>query len=163
MANNPDPANYNKEYLLVQYQVISSRNQLQNNLLWQTPMFLLVTQTFLYSVVLSSQATYWIRIILSTLAVLINLLVLQQMMKHRFLEVQDSKYLECIEIILGLPAVHTSLNKRIDELKRINKAITFKQPTFVENIRTFYLWIIMLFLFLVTSILLLAGVIWNFV
>ena len=78
------------------YQAIASRRLGQDSMMWQVPALSLTAQAFLFTIALGSSALAS-RFIAAFLALVIALISMQLMAKHRHLEVIDSKLLEEFE------------------------------------------------------------------
>jgi uncharacterized membrane protein YhaH (DUF805 family) len=94
-----------REAMLVQYQVISSRRESVDSMLWQAPVISLTAQAFLLNVVLTSNVPSAVGVA-SVLSLLVSVASLHLMWKHRHFEVNDSKRLHDIERANGLSEYH---------------------------------------------------------
>jgi hypothetical protein len=90
MKENETPA-------MVQYEVVATRRQATNSLMWQTPVLSLTAQAFLFTIALNKDSSRAAQIIAAALALVAALASVQLMAKHRFFEVQDAKWLEEFE------------------------------------------------------------------
>lgn len=78
----------------VQYQIVASRRQATDTLMWQTPALCLTAQAFLFTIALDSQSVLGARSVAMALSVAVSLACIQLMCKHRHYEVLDSQWLE---------------------------------------------------------------------
>jgi hypothetical protein len=101
-STGPDPKaadmkdNLDSTILASLYQVISSRRLGYDTLMWQVPVLSLTAQAFLFTIAPGSSALAS-RFISSFLALVIALISMQLMSKHRHHELMDSKLLEQLE------------------------------------------------------------------
>ncbi len=77
-----------------QYQIVASRRQNYDNLVWQTPVVSLTAQAFLLTIALGAETANPARFVAALLSLLAALASLQLMAKHRHMEVLDSRILE---------------------------------------------------------------------
>lgn len=80
-----------------QYQVLNTRRDIFNNLVWQTPVLSLTAQAFLFMIILSKDVTEPGRMLASVLAMIAALGSLQLLAKHRFMEEQHAMLLHSYE------------------------------------------------------------------
>src|SRR5687767_11818509 len=88
-----------------QYQLLASRRQNYDTMLWQTPVISLTAQAFLFTIALGN-GTPTSRVIASFLALISALASAQLLAKHRYFEIHYSRVLESIEIKKNIPPVH---------------------------------------------------------
>ncbi len=81
---------------MVQYQVVASRRQSRDSLLWQVPVLSLTAQAFLFTIALGSTSRF-ARLLAAGLALAASLASIQLMVKHRGHEQSDSERLEAFE------------------------------------------------------------------
>jgi disulfide bond formation protein DsbB len=86
------------------YAVVAARRTQFDQLVWQVPVLSLTAQAFLFSIALSGDATRTARAIASVLSLLMTILSLHLMAKHRQAEVADSHWLESYESQFKPPA-----------------------------------------------------------
>jgi hypothetical protein len=79
------------------YGIVAARRTQFDQLVWQVPVLSLTAQAFLFSIALSHDATRTARVIASVLSLLMTVLSLHLMAKHRQAEVADSQWLEVYE------------------------------------------------------------------
>lgn len=89
----------------LQYQILATRRENYDNMLWQTPIISLTAQAFLFTVVLGGGSTTS-RIIASILALIAALASVQLLAKHRYHEVYYAKILESIERSRQIQPIH---------------------------------------------------------
>jgi hypothetical protein len=83
------------------YAIVAARRTQFDQLVWQVPVLSLTAQAFLFSIALSADASRTARVIASVLSLLMTVLSLHLIAKHRQAEVADSHWLE--EYLVGLP------------------------------------------------------------
>jgi hypothetical protein len=86
------------------YTAVVARRAHFDQLLWQVPVISLAAQAFLFSIALSPETAQTSKIIASFLSVVMTLLSLHLMVKHRQAEVADSQWLEAYEKNSAPPA-----------------------------------------------------------
>jgi hypothetical protein len=79
------------------YTIVAARRTQFDQLVWQVPILSLTAQAFLFSIALSADATRRARVIACLLSLLMTVLCLHLMVKHRQAEVADSQWLEKYE------------------------------------------------------------------
>jgi len=89
--NNPDPT-----VMVAIYQVIANRRLGYDTSMWQAPVLSFTAQAFLFTIALSVSSNV-ARLIATSLALIIALISMQLMSKHRYHEMIDSKLLQHIE------------------------------------------------------------------
>ncbi len=138
----------NKELLQVVYQTLSTRRLGYDNLMWQVPVLSLAAQAFLYTIALSNGNSNAARIISSVLALIISLMSIQLMSKHRFNEEVDSRILEEIEKSLKVEVSgFYPHQKTVDRAKAVN----MKANGFIR-LSSYRVWMFGLSLFAITAI-----------
>jgi hypothetical protein len=90
----------------VQYQVVATRRQQWDNLVWQVPVVSLTGQAFLLTIALSGGNSEFARLISSGLACLASLLSMTLMARHRAAEILDAEWLAGYEERRGWDVVH---------------------------------------------------------
>ena len=131
---------------LTQYQVVASRRQAMDALMWQVPVLSLTAQAFLFSIALGSDSSCLARMLAGSLALFASLASIQLMSKHRLLEVRDSKWLEAFERENGLAVIHS-------RPPRQEGCSVWK--LFV-GLSSYRVWVITLFLFALAAVLILV-------
>jgi hypothetical protein len=81
----------------LQYQVVASRRQATDTMMWQVPTVSLTAQAFLFTIALAPNATRAAQLVSAGLALIASITSIQLMAKHRFHELADSKWLEEFE------------------------------------------------------------------
>ncbi|MGJ5832818.1 hypothetical protein [Streptomyces ossamyceticus] len=77
----------------VVYQVVAARRMQWDALLWQVPALSLTAQAFLFTIALGSDSSRYARVIASALAIVMSVLSLHLMARHRQAEVTDAHWL----------------------------------------------------------------------
>lgn len=90
------------EELIAAYAVVGARRTSYDTMMWQVPALAMAAQAFLLTIALGSDVARAARVIAGALAALLAVLSAQLMMKHRALEVVDSRIAEEIERQMGL-------------------------------------------------------------
>ena len=98
------------------YAAIAGRAQSYNDLQWQTPNLALVAEAFLLQIALGPQSTSVARLVASALNLMLSLLCIQKMAKHREMQINDRITLRKLEKRLGLPDYHCKPD--LDDLPR---------------------------------------------
>jgi hypothetical protein len=86
------------------YQSLTARRLGYDTLLWQVPVLSLTAQSFLFTIALSSNSSPEARMTAAALSLVVALMSMQLMAKHRFHEEIDAKLAEKLE--RELKAVH---------------------------------------------------------
>lgn len=106
MANPPQPPsntmNLDPNVLASVYQSLETRRSGYNTLMWQVPVLSLTAQAFLFTIALNSSSGPEARLIASVLSLVVAIISMQLMAKHRFNEVIDSILMEKLERDLKL-------------------------------------------------------------
>jgi hypothetical protein len=76
------------------YQVVAARRIQWDNLIWQVPLLSLTAQAFLFSIALGSDARPVSRIVASGLSMVVSVLCILLMARHRQADVADAAWLE---------------------------------------------------------------------
>lgn len=108
-ASEPTPpaSGTERETLLFAYEMLILRQQTQANLLWQTPSLALTAQAFLLTIALSADASSLGRIFAACLGIVVALISMHTMVKHRHFENLDNFKMARLERQLGLPPLST--------------------------------------------------------
>jgi hypothetical protein len=88
--------------LIPVYTALASRRTAFDTLMWQTPALALTAQAFLFTISLAPDSAPIARYISSALDVIVAIVAIQTMAKHRYNEFTDSLLLEEIERGLGI-------------------------------------------------------------
>jgi hypothetical protein len=96
------------------YAAIAARAQGHNQLQWQTPSLALTAEAFLLQIALGHESTAPARLVASALNLVLSLLCIQLMAKHREMQIDDRQILIRLETRLGLPTYHEK--PRVDDL-----------------------------------------------
>lgn len=91
-----------EKHLDTVYQVIAHRRTAFDTLMWQVPALGLAAQAFLLTIAYGSSSSNWARYISGGLAMVVALVAIQTMLKHRANEKTDNLILERIEVIAGI-------------------------------------------------------------
>jgi len=84
------------------YGAISSRRTAFDTLMWQVPALGLAAQAFLLTIAFGSKSSDTARCVAGGLSVVVALVAIQTMLKHRANEKTDTLILEKIELALGI-------------------------------------------------------------
>lgn len=99
------PVAGDRETRLFAYEMLLLRQQTQANLLWQTPALALTAQAFLLTIALVADFSATGRVLAAGLGVVVAVISMQTMARHRYLESLDSFQMEALEHELGLPPI----------------------------------------------------------
>lgn len=102
---SPEQSQWSLSDQLTVYQILSDRRTAYDSMMWQTPALGMTAQAFLLTLALSSDTSGVGRATSAGLSILISLMVLQLLAKHRRNETLDSLVLEDLEKKLGVRAV----------------------------------------------------------
>jgi hypothetical protein len=146
-TNNPDPIDIPDRYKLI-YATLAARQSNRETMLWQVPTLSFTAQAFLFTISLGSSTSETARLIACGLSVVVAVLSLHVLIRHRSLEVNDSEKLKKFEErIFSQPTdkVNLVIHKRLK-----------KRHPFIDWFRSSYhIWIIGLLLVLAASFLVL--------
>ncbi len=98
-AADPVPSHDN---LFLAYQTLAARRSTYDLMLWQTPALAIAAQAFLFTLALGPDTSASVRVTASTLGLILVLMGMQLMVKHRYHEELDSRMLERLEGRLGI-------------------------------------------------------------
>ncbi|WP_284990861.1 MULTISPECIES: hypothetical protein [unclassified Arthrobacter] len=79
------------------YQAVVARRLQWDNLLWQVPLLSLTAQAFLFTIALGADTSKWSRTLAATLSVVVAVLCVSLMARHRQAELSDAHWLEVYE------------------------------------------------------------------
>ena len=133
-----------RDFLMMQYQVLSGRELNHDTMLWNVPTLLFVAQSLLWSIALDSDVNPVFRCIISLSSALICFMSFQMFWRARLMEVADAEQLFSIEEFLAkhqkgafVPVlIHHKLNKRTVLSENGSKPLTEvldKNPAFSRN------------------------------
>ncbi|MGP3924768.1 hypothetical protein [Streptomyces sp. 8N616] len=77
----------------VVYQAVAARRMQWDALLWQVPALSLTAQAFLFTIALGPESSRYARVIASALAIVMSVLSLHLMARHRQAEITDAHWL----------------------------------------------------------------------
>lgn len=112
-----------------QYQILATRRQAYDSMMWQTPVIGLTGQAFLFTIALGAGTTSAARLISAFLALTSAISSLQLMAKHRASEVADSKELERQEISMRLAPIHARRDAAVTSDNKF-KAWTIRRSSY---------------------------------
>lgn len=97
MSNDPsiDP----EERRLI-YATVAARRLQWDSLVWQVPVLSLTAQAFLYTIALGSESSNLARIVGATISIVITVLSVTLMARHRQSEIADAEWLANYEAVL---------------------------------------------------------------
>lgn len=105
-AGTANTARVDKAERLVLYQTVAARRLAQDTMVWQVPGLALTAQAFLMTIGLGSGTGQLARIAAGLLSIVISIMGVQLLLRHRRNELADSVWLETFEQESGWPAVH---------------------------------------------------------
>jgi hypothetical protein len=142
--------------LLSAYQVIASRRLGYDAAMWQVPALSFTAQAFLFTIALSAGNRNVARILAAGLALIIALISMQLMSKHRYHEKIDAKLLEHIEREMEVGEfIGCFPHARPKQRARFVGMI----PRWFERLSSYWVWIIGLGLFALAAIAIIVAII----
>jgi hypothetical protein len=108
---------------LVLYQVVASRRQTYDQLLWQAPSLALAAQAFLMTIALGPGTGRAARVVAGLLAFVISVMCIQLLLRQRVGEVADSIWLGNFERSHGWEVVHEPATRRAERMGRPAKGV----------------------------------------
>ena len=151
----------------VQYRIVATRRGIYDTLLWQTPVLSLTAQAFLFSISLGSDASQWERRTAAVLALIASIASIQLTSRHRFHEIEDSKWLNEFETKRrwkGYNVIHQRRTiKDCENRKRHNDTLIHwiqKFHSWIQSHRSYPLWIAMLATFAILATIIIAQPRW---
>lgn len=141
---------------LLQYQVVAARRLQWDNLLWQVPVLSLTAQAFLMTIILAADTGKIARLACCALSIVVTVICIQLMHRHRLSELTDSEWLADWERQFAAPITHgREFKSNRDE--RLLKGIHDGMP--LEGVRqritkwrSFTVWVVGLAVFGLTSL-----------
>jgi hypothetical protein len=103
-ATTPMPPT--REERLVMYQVVTARRLAANDRVWQSPGLALTAQAFLMTIGLGPGTGQLARIAAGSLSVIVSLMSIQLLLRHRRHDVVDAQWLEKFELAAGWESIH---------------------------------------------------------
>jgi hypothetical protein len=88
------------------YQVVASRRIQWDQLLWQVPVLSLTAQAFLFTIALGGGSSQTARVIAAILSLVMTVLSIHLMTRHRQAEITDADWLESYELQRYGESVH---------------------------------------------------------
>lgn len=103
--------------VLAVYSAVSARRDSFDDRMWQVPALAMTAQAFLMAIALGSTGIRAPKFVAAVLGLVLAVLSMQLMAKHRFIELLDNRLLEKVERDLGLEAIlgelpHAALRQR---------------------------------------------------
>ena len=102
----PPSVRLSREELLLIYQVVEARRLAVDSMIWQVPGLALTAQAFLVTIELSPGVGALAQITTGILAMLVSLMSIQLMLRHKLRELADSVRLERFEREFGWDLIH---------------------------------------------------------
>lgn len=87
------------------YEALLQREMEQDAMLWETPTIALTAQAFLLTIALNKESSSIAVYVSAALGILVAVMSMQLMAKHRFLNEMDRAQLHRLEEVLGLPHI----------------------------------------------------------
>jgi len=129
------------------YQAIASRRLGYDNSMWQTPVLSFTAQAFLFTIALSASNNV-ARLIAATLALVIALISLQLMSKHRYHEMIDARLLEALENSMDLKKVFRCLPHERPMYRAEQVGVS---PQWFQRLSSYRVWMAGLAVFAIAS------------
>lgn len=149
---------------LFTYEMLLQRELEQDAMLWQTPTIALTAQAFLLTIALNPASSPFATYLAAALGLLIALLSMQLMAKHRFLNLMDRAHLHAIEDRLGIPHMsnrqyfYTNAAYRIPDWLTQHKAPPTEHG--LAKLRSYRVWIVGMLIFACVNVAIVAVQIW---
>ncbi|UKA59142.1 hypothetical protein [Arthrobacter sp. FW306-2-2C-D06B] len=149
--------------------MLLQREMEQDSMLWQTPTLALTAQAFLLTIALNKDSSAPAVFVSAGLGVLVALLSLQLMAKHRFLNELDRAQLHRIEDDLTIPHISRRSYFYAEGVYRVPDELAGKHrgaPTnegFLQRVSSYSFWVRGLWLFALVNVGILAVQIWSLV
>jgi hypothetical protein len=133
------------------YTVLATRRTAFDTLMWQVPALGLTAQAFLLTIALDAGSSQWARYIAAGLALVITLVAMQTMAKHRANERTDSLMLQHLEetligVIMGVPP-HERSWKRATNVHN-----PLFRERYISKVPSFNLWMVGLAFFAAAAV-----------
>lgn len=141
------------EIFLAAHETMTARRNAFDSLMWQVPALGLSAQAFLLTIALGHDTARVPRLLAAGLALVIAVISMQLMAKHRFHELLESKSLEDFERRFG-PREFAALGLHRRPLDRA--AAVGLEPTWWQRRRSYYWWIAGLGAFAVVALIVVA-------
>ena len=136
-----------------QYQILATRRQVFDTMLWQTPVLSLTAQAFLFTIILGEGTCPSYRIISAILSLITALGSIQLFAKHRYNEEEDMKLLEDFEISKkdnGYKVIHR--HRKGPEKGCLSRFVRWP---------SYYVWLFTLSAFAIAAFVVLLTTIWQ--
>lgn len=144
------------------YQVVANRRLGYDTLVWQVPALGLTAQAFLFTTALNTSNGKPARLVSASLALVIALISMQLMSKHRYHEEIDSRLLQVVETDLNLDKLygctpHAPPSERAETIRMLAADYPINQvrSTWIQRRSSYRLWMYGLALFALAA----AGII----
>ncbi|HXM55844.1 MAG TPA: hypothetical protein VOB72_10690 [Candidatus Dormibacteraeota bacterium] len=118
MADPTTDAGERRDVLLAVYAVVAERRTSLADLQWQVPSLSFAGQAFLLGLALNGGGSPLTRGVAGALSLIIAVIAIQLFLKHRYLELMDSRRLRSIERSLGVDAILGQLPHGEDHAER---------------------------------------------
>ena len=143
-----DKSNLDPTVIISVYQVIASRRLGYDTSMWQAPVLSFTAQAFLFTIALNVSSNNVARLTAASLALIIALISMQLMSKHRYHEIMDAKWLEELEKGMELDkrigcAPHADPKERAEHVKM--------KPSWLQRWSSYRVWMFGLALFAIAS------------
>lgn len=150
--------------LLMIWQGVAAKRSGIDAMMWQTPALGMFAQAFLLTLALESGSSRWARLVAAALSLVLSLMVLQLMAKHRRHEMLQSLLLERIEQRLGLDSALGAFphgkTPHPDDAAKVDAALSRSTPGLRRYWRhsSYELWMMGMALFAVAALLVIGVV-----
>lgn len=169
MDNQNESSERDFDFLKLQYQALANKQLQHDAMIWNMPSILFVCLALLWGIAVDKDVKEVIHLGASILAVIINFVALQSLMRIRLMEEADSQQLSSIERFFSQHdtaiIIHNALNERtlLNDKEKIQWKIfllSHEKPCFIK-LPSVLLWKIAFGLSLVASLLLFAFILYN--
>lgn len=151
---------------LFTYEMLIQREMEQEAMLWETPTLALTAQAFLLTIALNRDSAPAAVYVSAGLGLVVALLSLQLMAKHRFLNEMDKAQMHRLEADLEIPHVsrrnYFFVNRKyvVPENLGVPGRSAPKSPGFLERLQSYRVWFYGVGLFAAVNVCILAAEIW---
>lgn len=148
------------------YEVLVQREMEQDAMLWETPTLALTAQAFLLTIALNKDSTAAAVYVSAALGVLVAVLSMQLMAKHRFLNELDRAQLHRLEDDMGIPHISRRAYFYRDRKYAVPKELAVagrgapEKQGFLQRAGSYSFWLRGLGLFALVNLGILAAELW---
>jgi hypothetical protein len=134
-----------------QYEILNTRRDNYNNLIWNTPMLSLTALSFLFTIMFSNKIDSHELLLLSILSFTVSIFSMQLLMKYRFYEEDIAKILQKYEEQKKDEDGFGVISKKIKCKRKKKRKIFSKLRFFIIKLSSYKLFLFLLGLFALSS------------